>query len=638
MIDSTFLGIMRRVTRLFHLRLADIFSSVPEGDPLGMRMSSGYVYDAVRQARHSAYGAACLYLRGQARVHGADESWLPPEPKYSAAAVEAALREANGSRSDAERRLEQHVWASARQTVADASRLAPYRVPPLEDGLHDEDLRDFPGAAKDLERSKHKRHAGSWADAFDDITDRVGGALRDLEGRGIMPDRGMGDATRDVPSSRRDLQGRVIARPFGWARVTHPSKNGPCGFCAMLASRGPVYSSARAAGLGVERFHWNCVTGDTLVSGPMVEAAYRRSYEGTVVRFITERGLKLTITPKHPVLTPFGWKPAEDVREGDDLVRGDLVQRHLGLSPDVDDRPAPVQDVFASLKLMGGVTWRSMPTSSEDFHGDVPSEGKVDVVYPHGDFGFPCLSPVVQPPAHSGFGHGGGKCPVCGSTLPTEGSPLFDVLRLRPASGAPVGGPSHVPFFSAREACHSALLGFGASPAHNSLGVQPSIDYGSGDVVLSREGQGRFPLGVPADDVVRHGLPKRARAAGSSVRFDPVCPEGSAEMINVYSELGGRLYQRLTGLVETDRVVEKSVGVFAGHVYNLSTAEGWYSAGGLIVSNCHCSVVPVFTSREWEGKAAAEEYRREWNTMMREDDVSGSGAVSQFDRRLRGKA
>lgn len=638
MIDSTFLGIMRKVTRLFHLRLADIFSSVPEGDPIGMRMSSGYVYDAVRQARRSAYGAACLYLRGQARLHGADESWVPPEPKYTVNAVEAVLREANGSRSDAERRLEQHVWASARQTVADASRLAPYRVPPLEDGLHDDDLKDFPGAAKDLERSKHKRHVGSWADAFDDITDRVGGAIRDLEDRGVMPDRGMGDATKDVPRSRRDLQGRIITRPFGWARVTHPSKNGPCGFCAMLASRGPVYSSARAAGLGVERFHWNCVTGDTLVSGPMVEAAYRRSYEGPIVRFVTERGLKLTITPKHPVLTPFGWKPAKDVCEGDDLVRGDLTQRHLGLGPDVDDRPAPVQDVFAAAKLMRGVTWRSMPAAAEDFHGDVPSKSKVDVVYAHGDLGFPCLSPVVQPPAHSGFGHGGGKCPVCGSTLPTERSPLFDVLRLRPASGASIGGPSHVPFSSIREACHSALLGFGASPAHDALGVEPAVDDGSGDVVLSREGHGRLSPEVPADDVVRHGLPKRAWPTGSSVRFDPACPEGSAEMIDVYTELGCRLSERLSGLVETDRVVEKSVGVFAGHVYNLSTAEGWYSAGGLIVSNCHCSVVPVFTSREWEGKAAAEEYRREWNTMMREDDVSGSGAVAQFDRRLRGRA
>lgn len=638
MIDSTFLGIMRRINHLFHLRLADIFSSVPEGDPLGMRMSSGYVYDAVRQARHSAYGAACLYLRGQARVHGADESWLPPEPKYTVNAVEAALREANGSRSDAERRLEQHVWASARQTVADASRLAPYRVSPLEDGLHDDDLSDFPGAARDMERSTHKRHAGSWADAFDDITDRVGGAIRDLDDRGVLPDRGMGDATRDVPSSRRDLQGRVIARPFGWARVTHPSKNGPCGFCAMLASRGPVYSSKRAAGLGVERFHWNCVTGDTLVSGPMVEAAYRRSYEGPIVRFITERGLKLTITPKHPVLTPSGWKAAKDVREGDDLVRGDLVQRHLGLGPDVDDRPAPVQDIFAAAKLMGGVTWRTMPTAAEDFHGDVSAEGKVDVVYPDGDFGFPCLSPVVQPPAHTGFGFAGGECPVCGAPLPGQSPAGLDVVGLRPASSAGVGGPSHVPFLSAREACHPALLGFGASPAHDALSVEPAVDDGSGDMVFRGKRQCGFSPEVPADDVVRHGLPKRARSAYSPVRFDPTCPEGSAEMVDVYAELGGRLYQRLSGLVETDRVIEKSVGVFAGHVYNLSTAEGWYSAGGLIVSNCYCTVVPVFTSREWEGKAAAEEYRRLWNTMMREDDVSGSGAVSQFDRRLRGKA
>lgn len=57
---------------------------------------------------------------------------------------------------------------------------------------------------------------------------------------------------------RLDKKGRRIARPWAWARVVQPSEHGPCGFCVVMASRGPCYRNSYSAGLRVDRFHTNC--------------------------------------------------------------------------------------------------------------------------------------------------------------------------------------------------------------------------------------------------------------------------------------------------------------------------------------------------------------------------------------------
>lgn len=59
----------------------------------------------------------------------------------------------------------------------------------------------------------------------------------------------------------RDVMRRSIARDeraTGWSRVTD---NDPCAWCAMLASRGPVYKTAKTAGdprQGGNRYHDHC--------------------------------------------------------------------------------------------------------------------------------------------------------------------------------------------------------------------------------------------------------------------------------------------------------------------------------------------------------------------------------------------
>ena len=66
-----------------------------------------------------------------------------------------------------------------------------------------------------------------------------------------------GTVGRNVMDGGRDtIVDSVQADPraAGWARVTAPN---PCGFCAMLASRGPVYKSAGSAGEN-DAYHPHC--------------------------------------------------------------------------------------------------------------------------------------------------------------------------------------------------------------------------------------------------------------------------------------------------------------------------------------------------------------------------------------------
>jgi len=67
-----------------------------------------------------------------------------------------------------------------------------------------------------------------------------------------------GEAQRQVARGQRKTTMTMVRADqaaLGWARVTGSSATGPCAFCVMLASRGPVYGSSRAAGFEA---HGNC--------------------------------------------------------------------------------------------------------------------------------------------------------------------------------------------------------------------------------------------------------------------------------------------------------------------------------------------------------------------------------------------
>lgn len=105
------------------------------------------------------------------------------------------------------------------------------------------------------ERAARRRKALD--DAFGKIADRVGEAVEEIESephlRQIVQEKAP-LAVENLPDRfRRDRQGRRILKAFAWARVVHPGRHGPCGFCAMLAGRGPVY---KAQGTAAFAYHY----------------------------------------------------------------------------------------------------------------------------------------------------------------------------------------------------------------------------------------------------------------------------------------------------------------------------------------------------------------------------------------------
>lgn len=119
-----------------------------------------------------------------------------------------------------------------------------------------------------------------------------------------------------------------------------------------------------------------CGRGDMRVSGALVSAAMRRHYRGPLVVIKTAGGKDLAVTGNHPVLTRIGWKAAEFVNAGDELVCA--VEVVDALNPHEHDMPSTAEDVFAARHLAGSRAQRMHP-SQVNFHGDVPN-GQVEVV------------------------------------------------------------------------------------------------------------------------------------------------------------------------------------------------------------------------------------------------------------------
>lgn len=320
------------------------------------------------------------------------------------------------------------------------------------------------------------------------------------------------------------------------------------------------------------------------VSGPSAEAATRRWYEGEVVTLTTASGQEVTVTANHPVLTSRGWIPANLIQEGDDVVRSTRPEGATPLVvPDHQQVPALIEDVWGSFSVNG---LHTVPTTAEDFHGD-GGQGEVDVVYPDGSLFDGLKSAIDQHVKEHLFASGLG----ISEGLVRQGvSQLLDLGRAASAGGS-VGGSGLS--LSLR---HGHLLvpddsGFAHSADLDAAGGEYAADGSAGYPVLHGErvlGRSAF---VGGDDFFSGEGERLARWDAPGGPFQLESRDG-------YASRGLDLLERLTGQVELDRVVKLSRVEWSGHVYNLTSSEGWFSANSLIVSNCDCVHVPARESMQ----------------------------------------
>lgn len=165
-------------------------------DPAAVKAAEPGMRSLVVKHRRLAAQAANAFLDASAAEHGV-EAYHPPVEPYHASALRKLLRENTGGSAA-------QLAAAARRHVVMAGHRQMMRAV-LDPEFGNYATRE---EQEELERSTSPLPAG---DGSDDDAPAGGGKVR----------------------------------PVGWARVLQGKYS--CGFCIMLASRGPVYSSADAA-------------------------------------------------------------------------------------------------------------------------------------------------------------------------------------------------------------------------------------------------------------------------------------------------------------------------------------------------------------------------------------------------------
>ena len=347
-----------------------------------------------------------------------------------------------------------------------------------------------------------------------------------------------------------------------------------CSRCAVLAGRVYRYSE------GFRR-HPGCFPEGTVVSGPAAHGATRRWYEGELVVIHTASGKKLTATGNHPVLTPQGWLPANLLAEG-----GDVLSRTAGdrsgalLVPDEDQMPARIEDVWGSGRMS---PLGSMPVAPQDFHGDGLGSREVDVVLADRFMrdgrqveSFEQLRkeslargielPVALNASRTRLEFSGGHLPLLGGGLGggSLGAPILWRLP-RGTQQASLAGVTN------------RYSSFDQSSSNDASAESRSL----GDGVLAFAGSVGIDQGRGVDR-----LPFASR-------WDAPAAALSHENRGTYASRGLDLGNRLASDVQADRIVKVSRVSWSGHVFNLTSSEGWYDADGIIVSNCDCVMIPT---------------------------------------------
>lgn len=275
-----------------------------------------------------------------------------------------------------------------------------------------------------------------------------------------------------------------------------------------------------------------CVVGETLVAGPQARRGFRREYAGELVEVVVAAGDVLRITPNHPVLTPTGWRPAGELCEGDEVLRDGVgIKRHEVGVEDPGD-VCSIEQVFEAIEQLPAAARASRRVQRLDFHDDF-TDAEVRVVATYGGL-------IRDPVAAS--------CERIREPLLVRGNPA---LVPGPALRRPLG----------------ALLRE-APPAQR-----------------TRPGLARFaPRGVLFG---RHrGDCELHRFAPAAADLDARVEQDALQRAARNGELLGQPLQGMPGVVALDHVVEIRHFDWAGHVYNLSTEGGWYTANGLIAQNC----------------------------------------------------
>lgn len=279
--------------------------------------------------------------------------------------------------------------------------------------------------------------------------------------------------------------------------------------------------------------HYGCLVSGTRVWGPGVKSAMSRWYEGEIICIAFRSGREIGITPNHPILQRKGWTAADALRVGDQVVCCSPEEARMRVGdPDEVQVPAAIEEVARALADAGDVEAVRVPVAAEYFHGD-GGQGYVDVVRTGGLLDDRLV--IADPKQTREFTFGIGD--RAAALLARDSGAGECIVAVRFAAFGGVRGASLVPPLLGGEAALAELRRSGTIPQRHAGGSESA----------------------------QHGRRGDAGSLGDAVRT-------------------------FASDVATDEVVSVDRYPWCGHVHNLETREGWYSAHGIVVHNCTSSL------------------------------------------------
>lgn len=335
-----------------------------------------------------------------------------------------------------------------------------------------------------------------------------------------------------------------------------------------------------------------------------LRGVFKRRYKGDLVIITTASGKKLRCTPKHPVLTARGWRPAEELKPGADVLQR-VVSDVVGVVAGEDiAMPATLGAISDALLKIPGVDVSVERSSEADFHGD-------------GQAGF---YEIHRPSAESDL------------RLEVEAAGQHEVAK------SLLVGVHLASSFAALGHGDAAFLGryFGDEAAQfDVVPAQNGVEAGLGDTVGSADVGRLHPVSEGLDDPAFvgpfHGLAAAQVLHDASALEQPGhCRGGDAVSLG---DLGGGGSVSIVA----DDVVSVERELFSGHVFNLHTSLNFYIAEGFLVHNCAArdglqyepgTHDPIGHDLPWDGGPG----NRHWGCRSTSSPVLKSWRELGFDR------